>query len=74
MTNKIENWLRVDVVLHQKLEELQVLDKERETLIKKAEKEGITSELERELNNSLARYTKLANEVSELKKKSKQIK
>ena len=74
MTNKIENWLRVDVVLHQKLEELQVLDKEREMLIKKAEKEGITSELERELNNSLARYTKLANEVSELKKKSKQIK
>ena len=74
MTNKIENWLRVDVVLHQKLEELQVLDKEREMLIKKSEKEGITSELEKKMNTSLEKYTKLANEVADLKKKSKQIK
>ena len=75
MTNKIEYWLNIDVILNQKLKELQVLDEEREILIKKTEQAGkITPELEKELNNSLEKYIKLSNEVAKLKKIAQQIK
>ena len=75
MANKIEYWLNIDVILNQKLKELQVLDEEQEILIKKTEQAGkITPELEKDLNNSLEKYIKLSNEVAELKKIAKQIK
>jgi hypothetical protein len=73
MSIKMENWVRVDVFLQQKMQELIQLDKERELLISKAEKEGkITPELEKELNKSLEKYTKLADEISSLKKRIKE--
>lgn len=75
MYNKIGKWLNIDVILQQKLKELQVLDKEREILIKKTEQIGeITPELEKDLNDSLEKYIKLSNEVSALKKITKQMK
>ena len=75
MSNKIEKWLNVDVILQQKLKELEVLDKEREILIKKTEQTGeITPEVEKDLNDSLEKYIRLSNEVSALKKISKQMK
>ena len=75
MSDKIGKWLNIDVILQQKLKELQVLDKEREILIKKTEQIGkITPELEKDLNDSLEKYIRLSNEVSALKKITKQMK
>ena len=73
MSIKMENWVRVDVFLQQKMQELLKLDKERELLINRAEEEGrITPELEKELNKSLEKYTKLADEISSIKKRIKE--
>ena len=68
-------WLKVDALLQQKLKELQDLDQERELLIAKTEQQGeITPTLKQELNASLEKYKKLANEIANLKKTAKSLK
>ena len=52
--DKLNDWIMIDVVLQKKLKNLQALNKEREILISKTEKQGIvTPLLEQELNESL---------------------
>ena len=69
------DWLKIDVLLQQKLKVLHVLDQECKLLIAKAEQQGeITPSLEQELNASLAKYEKLASEVANLKKTAKLLK
>ena len=70
-----DEWLKVDALLQQKLKELQDLDQERELLIAKTEQQGeITPTLKQELNASLEKYKKLANEIASLKKTAKSLK
>ena len=67
-------WLKVDALLQRKLKELQDLDQEREVLIAKAEQQSeITPTLKQELNASLEKYKKLANEIASLKKTAKSL-
>lgn len=71
--NKINEWLTIDAILQQKLKELEELNKERELIIAKAEKQ-LTSEMQKELEISLLKYTELAKQVAVLKKQAKELK
>ena len=66
---KIENFVRIDALLHQKLEELKRLDEERDIIIAEAEKSKTISEsLQTKMQNNLEKYENLAEEIKELKK------
>ncbi len=71
----LNEWLKVDALLQEKLKELQNLDQEREMLIAEAEQLGeLTPSLKQKMNLSLEKYEKLASEVSDLKKQAKALK
>ena len=61
--------------MQSKLQDLMVLDKKRAELIKRAEElKSLTPEIQREMEESLSQYTALAEEISSLKAKAKQLK
>ena len=71
---KIEQWVRVDVILHDKLQKLETLDAEREILIEEAEQQEVLSpDMEEKLNVSFEKYKKLASEIRDLKNKIDQL-
>ena len=69
-----DEWLKINVEIHNKLEELKNLDKEKKDLIKKIETEGLNDFYVKKMNESISKYEILLEEVSELKEKSKKLK
>ena len=66
-----EKIVRTDAQLQEKLMILQELDKERETLIKEAEKtKELTPDLQKKMQENYECYKLLAEEVRQLKKKA----
>ncbi len=74
MKNNLEKWVKIDALLQEKLKDLEALDSQRQKLIKKASKQELTPKLQKEMEESVRMYESLANEVSELKLKAKEIK
>lgn len=75
MNSKIyDEWLKVNVELHNKLEELKKLDKERATLIKEAEDVELTEELKKKMNLSVAKYENLLEEIKVVKLRAETLK
>ena len=67
------DWLKIDALLQQKLKVLQVLEKERELLIAKAEESGLTSSVQEKMARSLEKYKILADEIAKLKATAKAL-
>lgn len=74
MKNKLEEWVKIDAILQEKLKDLEALDFHREKLIEKVRNQGLTPELKKEMEESVGMYEHLAKEVKELKLKAKQLK
>ena len=72
---KLEEWIKIDVLLQEKLKDLEALEFQREEIITRAEKmESLTQEIQNEMNKSILMYENLAKEVSQLKEKAKLLK
>lgn len=72
---KLEEWIKIDVLLQEKLKDLEALEFQREEIITRAEKmESLTQEIQDEMNKSILMYENLAKEVSQLKEKAKLLK
>ena len=71
--NVYDEWVKINIELHNKLEEMKKLDEERESLIKEAEEKGLKKEIKEKMNNSVARYENLLEEIKSLNIKAKQL-
>ena len=72
--NKINDWLKIDVQLQEKLTQLQLLNEEREYIIAEAEQQGELDPLmQKRMEESVEKYERLAKEVAALKKIAKNI-
>ena len=72
---KLEEWIKIDVLLQEKLKDLEALEFQKEEIITRAEKmESLTQEIQDEMNKSILMYENLAKEVSQLKEKAKLLK
>lgn len=72
---KLEEWVKIDAMLQEKLKDLEALEFQREEIITRAEKmESLTKEIQDEMNKSVLMYEHLAKEVSQLKEKAKVLK
>lgn len=75
MKNNLEEWVKIDAILHEKLKQLDLLDIKRNEILEKAEKsEELSPNLKAEMEINLSMYEKLAKEVEELKYKAQSIK
>ena len=75
MKNNLEEWVKIDAILHEKLKQLDLLDIKRNEILEKAEKsEALSPNLKAEMEINLSMYEKLAKEVEELKYKAQSIK
>lgn len=75
MKNNLEEWVKIDAILHEKLKQLDLLDIKRNEILEKAEKsEELSPNLKAEMERNLSMYEKLAKEVEELKHKAQSIK
>ena len=69
---KINDWLKIDVQLQEKLTQLQLLNEEREYIIAEAEQQGELDPLmQKRMEESVEKYERLAKEVATLKKMAK---
>lgn len=72
---KLEEWIKIDVLLQEKLKDLEALEFQKEEILTRAEKmESLTQEIQDEMNKSILMYENLAKEVSQLKEKAKLLK
>ena len=72
---KLEEWIKIDVLLQEKLKDLEALEFQKEEILTRAEKmESVTQEIQDEMNKSILMYENLAKEVSQLKEKAKLLK
>ena len=72
---KLEEWIKIDVLMQEKLKDLEALEFQKEEIITRAEKmESLTQEIQDEMNKSILMYENLAKEVSQLKEKAKLLK
>ena len=72
---KLEEWIKIDVLLQEKLKVLEALEFQKEEILTRAEKmESVTQEIQDEMNKSVLMYENLAKEVSQLKEKAKLLK
>ena len=69
----LNEWAQVNIALHTALEELDVLDRERELIGKKLEKTPL-SDLKKEMTESTKRYEELLKLVKSLSARAKKIK
>lgn len=75
MKNNLEEWVKIDAILHEKLKQLDLLDIKRNEILEMAEKsEALSPNLKAEMERNLSMYEKLAKEVEELKYKAQSIK
>ena len=72
---KLEEWVKIDVLLREKLKDLEALEFQKKEILTRAEKmESLTQEIQDEMNKSILMYENLAKEVSQLKEKAKLLK
>ncbi len=72
---KLEEWIKIDVLLQEKLKDLEALEFQKEEILTRAEKmKSLTQEIQDEMNKSILMYENLAKEVSQLKEKAKLLK
>lgn len=72
---KLEEWIKIDVLLQEKLKDLEALDFQREEIISRAKNmQSLSKEIQDEMNKSVLMYENLAKEVSQLKEKAKSLK
>ena len=75
MNKKIyDEWLKINVEMHNKLEELKTLDNEKILLLKKIDQEGLNDFYSQKMSESIAKYETLLEEVRVLKEKSAKLK
>lgn len=73
IANKLYNeWLKINVELHNKLEKLNFLKKEKEKLIKEGEN-GLNDDLKKKINDNIKQYEALLHEINILKEKAKTL-
>lgn len=72
---KLEEWVKIDVLLQEKLKDLEALEFQREEIISRAKNmQRLSQEIQDEMNKSVLMYENLAKEVSQLKEKAKGLK
>ena len=60
MNKKIyDEWLKINVEMHNKLEELKTLDNEKILLLKKIDQEGLNDFYSQKMSESIAKYETL---------------
>lgn len=69
-----EEWIKINIELNNRLEELKKVNLEREELIKEAEERGLTEDIKKRMEESVNKYEILLEEVKVLNLKSKHIK
>jgi hypothetical protein len=72
-TKIYDEWLKINVELHNKLEKLSILEKEKGALIKEAEL-NFSDELKKKMNKNINEYELLLKEINELKLKTEELK
>ena len=68
-----DEWIKINVELHNKLETLKKLDEEREILFQKFKNNQLSEEDKMVLNDSLKKYSDLLDEVKKLNDKSDEL-
>ena len=72
---KLEEWVKIDAMLQEKLKDLEALEFQREEIISRAKNmQSLSKEIQDEMNKSVLIYENLAKEVSQLKEKAKGLK
>ena len=72
---KLEEWVKIDAMLEEKLKDLEALEFQREEIISRAKNmQSLSKEIQDEMNKSVLMYENLAKEVSQLKEKAKDLK
>jgi len=75
MDSKIyDMWLKINVEIHNRLEELKGLDNERKSLIKEAEDKGFNEEIKERMNINIKKYDSLLEKTRELNLKAQELK
>ena len=73
--NKVyDEWIKINIELNSKLQVLKEVNKERETIIKEAEENGLTDEVRNKMDESIKLYERLLDEIKLLNLKSQKIK
>ena len=75
MNRKVyEEWLKINVEIHNKLEDLKKLDYEKIMLIKEAEEKGFNEEIKEKMDESVKKYNYLLEEIKLLNLKAYELK
>ena len=75
MNKKIyDEWIKINIELNSKLEVLKEVNKERETIIKETEENGLTDEVRNKMDESIKLYERLLDEIKLFNLKSQKIK
>ena len=73
--NKVyDEWIKINIELNSKLQVLKEVNKERETIIKETEENGLTDEVRNKMDESIKLYERLLDEIKLLNLKSQKIK
>lgn len=70
--NVYDEWLKINVEIHNKLEMMKELEKEKNSLIKEAEV-SFSEEVKVKMNNNIKKYEILLAEVKTLKIRAKEL-
>ena len=74
MNSKIyDEWLRINVELNNKLENLKEIDKEREIIINEAKENELSDELKEKMNINISKYNALLEEIKIINIKAKDL-
>lgn len=75
MSYNLEEWAKMDVQLANKLTQLKELDVKRDDILNRASKlKDLTPSIRKEMDDNLASYKALAEEVVALKRQAKSLK
>ena len=68
-----EEWLKINIMIHNNLTKLSDLEKEKDFLIKDAET-GLNDNLKKKMNANIKEYENLLREIKELRNKAEELK
>ena len=72
---KLEEWVKIDNELNEKLKDLEALELQKNEILARAEKMGeLTDEIKEEMETSIKLYSHLAKQVQALKARAEEIK
>ena len=74
MNSKIyDQWLKINVILNKKLEELNMLEKEKKAIIDSFDDEANKDEMFSKMNASVTKYENLLKDINKLKGYAKDL-